>query len=582
MVGKVTVRFAGVMALVCASGLATVGCSRKSPSGDDVGSVAVALTLPGGAVINTVNYTISRNGGLEQIMGTIDVSAPGTTQATALVSGLLPTTYSLTMTATSSIGQMCSGSAPFTVVSGQTALVEVILQCKGGAPPNGAVALDGRFDQCPVLTSISATKLQVPVGNTITVAADASDPDPGDVLTYLWSASAAIGTFGSTTTATTTFTCNVPGATTLGVSVFDGTCGDALADAIPITCTSAASSAAPGSCVETNPPPELAGTCMSCLSATANPASDGCCPLAMTDPIGFMLCQAASACLRAGSGCVLDGVTDVNTCYCGTHPGTCTQEGQPNGPCVAQITAAAARNVTTLTTDSPTPDSVTKRFGDARFAVSRAVNIQNDATQSCFAQCGYFPGAAGTGGSAGTGGMAGTGGAGGGGGAGGTAGSIGLGGFPGTCLETDPPASLAAGCEACILSKYVPQTDGCCPLFNTDPTGYMLCQAASDCMRSGTVPISSQNPNGHCNSGGDVTSCYCGTNASTCDEVGGPNGPCIAPITAAAAYNLATKTTDAPNQTEVIMRQGDINYALGRAANVNGVAGLECPVQCGL
>jgi hypothetical protein len=242
------------------------------------------------------------------------------------------------------------------------------------------------------------------------------------------------------------------------------------------------------------------------------------------------------------------------------------------------MTAAAARNVATMTTDAPAPATILgTRFGDSRFALAHAVNIQIDATLFCPDECGYTTGAAGAGGSAGTGGMGGTGGSGGNNaGTGGGAGTIGIGGFPGTCLEMDPPTSLAAGCEACVLNSYVPQSDGCCPLFNTDQTGYMLCQAASTCMRSGTLP------SGLCNMGGDVTDCYCGTRVATCDEPGGPNGPCVPQITAAAAYNLATKTTDAPNESQVISRQGDPNYALGRAANINAIAGVFCPTACGL
>ena len=119
-----------------------------------------------------------------------------------------------------------------------------------------------------------------------------------------------------------------------------------------------------------------------------------------------------------------------------------------------------------------------------------------------------------------------------------------------------------------------PATDGCCPLAATDMNGFMLCQAASACMRSGTVN------GGPCNMGGDITSCYCGTNAATCDTT--PNGPCITTITAAAAYTLTTKTTDSPTPAQVGARQGDSNFPFGRAANIQGEAGLDCPTQCGL
>jgi len=157
--------------------------------------------------------------------------------------------------------------------------------------------------------------------------------------------------------------------------------------------------------------------------------------------------------------------------------------------------------------------------------------------------------------------MAGQGGGGvGGGGTGGTA--------PPPCLETNPPPALVASCSSCLTANGNPATDGCCPI--TDTTGFSLCQAASACMRSGA-----------CNQGGDVTSCYCGTNAATCDTAGAANGPCVAQITAAAGRNVTTMTTDAPTPSQVIARLGDPNFALGRAANIQGVAGLFCPAECG-
>jgi hypothetical protein len=394
--------------LVCASGVATIGCGRKSLTGEEPGSVVVALTLPGGGIVSAVNYTISGNG-ITPVMGTIDVSAPETTRATALVSGLLPATYSVTMTAVVTSSTLtCTGSGPFTVVAGQTAMVDVILQCKGGAPAAGSIAINGRLDQCPVLTSISATSLQAPVGAAITIGAVALELDPGDTVTYFWTTSAPIGTFVPASAATTTFRCTGVGATQISIAITDGICGDTQLNAIPIVCT-----------------------------GVAGPGSGG----------------------NSGGG--------------GTNGGL-------------------------------------------------------------------------------------------------------------SCIETSPPPALAATCMTCLSANALPATDGCCPLAATDPTGFTLCQAASACMRSGTVPPSAENPDGHCNIGGDVTPCYCGTHASTCDEPGGPNGPCIAPITAAAAYNLATRTTDAPNESQVISRQGDVTFAFGRAAAVNTVASYLCPMQCGL
>src|SRR5262249_12588849 len=122
---------------------------------------------------------------------------------------------------------------------------------------------------------------------------------------------------------------------------------------------------------------------------------------------------------------------------------------------------------------------------------------------------------------------------------------------------------------------YNPPTDGCCPIFNTDPAGYTLCQAASDCMRAGGPPV------GVCNLGGDTTPCYCGNRFATCDQPGQANGPCVAPITAAAGRNVLTHVTDSPTIAQVLARYGDPTYAIGRAAEIQAIAGAFCPAECG-
>src|SRR5262249_14253881 len=140
--------------------------------------------------------------------GNIDVSAPGTTEATVLVSGLQPGTYNVTMTAIPILSrQTCSGTTPFMIVAGQTALAHVIVLCKTIVEHN-MVAIRGRFDQCPLITGFSATSLEATVGQSVTVGVVASELDPMDVTTYQWTTNApAIGGFGSANAATTTFTC---------------------------------------------------------------------------------------------------------------------------------------------------------------------------------------------------------------------------------------------------------------------------------------------------------------------------------------------------------------------------------------
>jgi hypothetical protein len=215
---------------------ANTGCGRApSRAPDDLGALHLALVLPGGEVVNTVNYEISGNG-IVPMTGVIDVSAPGTTSATALITDLPAGSYTVVMTAMTTNGVGCSGSGQFTVVAQQTVVANVILQCSV-TNHTGAIAVYGGIDQCPFITSLSATSLGAQVGDAVIVGVAATDLDVGDNISYSWTpTSSAVATVNRPGAASTTVTCNSPGTITLSIAVSDGTCGDALADVIPITC----------------------------------------------------------------------------------------------------------------------------------------------------------------------------------------------------------------------------------------------------------------------------------------------------------------------------------------------------------
>jgi len=138
-------------------------------------------------------------------------------------------------------------------------------------------------------------------------------------------------------------------------------------------------------CLETTPRPEKGPACQACLRKNWNgsPVNEGCCGI--DDAVGLQLCETVSACIRV-SGCNLAG--DTTTCYCGTHQANCDQVGQPNGPCVAQITAAAGRQILTKSTDKPSPAQIMERYGDVKYAQGRAANIAAIAGAYCGADCG--------------------------------------------------------------------------------------------------------------------------------------------------------------------------------------------------
>jgi hypothetical protein len=146
-----------------------------------------------------------------------------------------------------------------------------------------------------------------------------------------------------------------------------------------------------GACLETNVLPAKAPACMACLkrnSPTGKPPEDGCC--GVRDAVGQQLCRAVATCIRAGGPpvglCNVDG--DVTTCYCGKHQVGCDQPGKADGPCVAQITAAAGRDLETQKTDTPTPAQILERYGLVKYALGRATNIAALAGGYCKTECG--------------------------------------------------------------------------------------------------------------------------------------------------------------------------------------------------
>ncbi len=147
---------------------------------------------------------------------------------------------------------------------------------------------------------------------------------------------------------------------------------------------------------------------------------------------------------------------------------------------------------------------------------------------------------------------------------------------PAGCSETNPPTDKAAACMACLEKNAIdkPINDGCCGI--RDAVGLQLCQAVSACMRAGGPPV------GACNLAGDTTTCFCGKHQADCDVAGKADGPCIAPITAAAGRNIETQTTDTPTATQILDRYGKVSFALGRASNIAAIAGAFCKAECGL
>ena len=232
--------------LAAAAALAALaGCGESSSSGNggvasntDVGNVGLALQLTPGVVVKSFDYAIS---GPKSYTGTIDVSS--STKVSTIIGGITAGAgYSLTLTGMSADGQTtCAGaSALFAVMAGGTTAVAVAIDCHVGGNKTGSVLVNGTINVCPNIDSVASNP---PVGNTIAIAASASDPDVGPgALSYSWTTSA--GTLSSATARNPTLTCTSAGNVDLALTVSDGDAGCNATFDLTVACPSDAAALA--------------------------------------------------------------------------------------------------------------------------------------------------------------------------------------------------------------------------------------------------------------------------------------------------------------------------------------------------
>src|SRR5436305_59405 len=105
---------------------ALAGCKGKPDA--QAGQALMSLSLPNGATVNSVAYTISGNG-ITPITGTVDVSAVGS-KVSFVVSGIPQgNAYLVKLSAISTDGATtCGGQANFNIIAKQTTSVTVMLK----------------------------------------------------------------------------------------------------------------------------------------------------------------------------------------------------------------------------------------------------------------------------------------------------------------------------------------------------------------------------------------------------------------------------------------------------------------------
>ena len=216
----------GLALVLAGASVGLDGCGEHAATTDNSqpGSVDIAL-LAGSVALTSVSYTITGPNGFAT-SGTINVASSSTVST---IIGGLPAgdgfTITLSATGTDS-STTCGGNATFNVT----------LDCHQSAT-TGSVAVNGTLNVCPVADGLSANPADVAVGFPVALAIAAHDPDNGPApLSYSWTA--ASGSFGSATSATSTFVCTTPGPVTLTATVSDGdsTPGCPASMSVTITC----------------------------------------------------------------------------------------------------------------------------------------------------------------------------------------------------------------------------------------------------------------------------------------------------------------------------------------------------------
>lgn len=196
------------------------------------GSVGLELQVGNGTTLTSASYTITGPGGFTK-SNTIDVSSSSTL---SLLIGGIPAGqgFSITVSAsTADSATTCSGSATFNVTASATTQVTVALDCHEPAK-TGSVLVTGTTNVCPVADGISANPAAVTVGGTIALEALGHDSDNApSPLAYTWSAST--GTLSDTSSRTPTFTCTVPGPSTITLTLSDGDTSPGCAGSITAT-----------------------------------------------------------------------------------------------------------------------------------------------------------------------------------------------------------------------------------------------------------------------------------------------------------------------------------------------------------
>jgi cysteine-rich repeat protein len=318
------------------AGAALINCNHKDPASSEapgeVGSVGLALKIPGGQHVDSVHYKLSGGALAAPIETDVNVAGEATSFSFQISGVPAGAGYKVELSAkTNEIPSIttCAGSKDgITVVAGAVVSVDIALICRGAARTTGGILVNGSIkDVCPTIDTWVADKSSVNVGDTINLTSTGHDPDAADVLAFTWSSDAGAGTFtpADGKAKNLSFKCTTPGAHVLSLTLSDGTAGCDDQTSVAITCTS-----------------------VLCGNGVVDP-SEGCDPTAPGAPAN---CRASCTLAICGDGILDSGETcdDHNTTSNDGCSATCQIERCGDG--VVQAGEACDSGATNGTTGS--------------------------------------------------------------------------------------------------------------------------------------------------------------------------------------------------------------------------------------
>lgn len=143
--------------------------------------------------------------------------------ATGLIAGI-PAGIDRTFSVSAYVGAVlvCTGSATAEIVVDTRVTVSLTLDCSVPPDASGEAEVVADFNFPPEIVSVAAAPSPVVVDGLVDLSVVATDPNPGDTLTYLWSATD--GTFDATDAAAVVWTAPaVAGSYDVTIEVSDGT-----------------------------------------------------------------------------------------------------------------------------------------------------------------------------------------------------------------------------------------------------------------------------------------------------------------------------------------------------------------------